>query len=138
MEILGIFRLTDNMPGWRNGRRCGLKIRCPKGRAGSTPALGTISLPTVFMSSINLALGMISTQSEDGAKMLTLSTNLSFELDHSASRFCQSLTASSNASAALRAYVPVEVDGRGIRFLRDSSHAGEENCAAVYDKKSKS
>ena len=34
-------RLTDNMPGWRNGRRCGLKIRCPKGRAGSTPALGT-------------------------------------------------------------------------------------------------
>ena len=29
------------MPGWRNGRRCGLKIRCPKGRAGSTPALGT-------------------------------------------------------------------------------------------------
>ena len=29
------------VPGWRNGRRCGLKIRCPKGRAGSTPALGT-------------------------------------------------------------------------------------------------
>ena len=29
------------MPGWRNGRRCGLKIRCPQGRAGSTPALGT-------------------------------------------------------------------------------------------------
>jgi hypothetical protein len=33
--------VSDNMPGWRNGRRCGLKIRCPKGRAGSTPALGT-------------------------------------------------------------------------------------------------
>ena len=38
-----------------------LKIRCPKGRAGSTPALGTTTFPTVFTSSINLALGMIST-----------------------------------------------------------------------------
>ena len=25
-------------PGWRNGRRGGLKSRCPKGRAGSSPA----------------------------------------------------------------------------------------------------
>jgi hypothetical protein len=40
-ERLARIRVTDNMPGWRNGRRCGLKIRCPKGRAGSTPALGT-------------------------------------------------------------------------------------------------
>lgn len=54
---------------------------------------------------------------------LIADADLSFELDHSASRFCQSLTASSNASGVLRAYVPVEVDGRGIRFLRDSSHA---------------
>ena len=29
-------------PGGGIGRRCGLKIRCPKGRAGSSPALGTI------------------------------------------------------------------------------------------------
>ncbi len=36
------------VPGWRNGRRCGLKIRCPKGRAGSTPALGTNSLISRF------------------------------------------------------------------------------------------
>ena len=29
------------LPGWRNGRRGGLKSRCPKGRAGSSPAPGT-------------------------------------------------------------------------------------------------
>ena len=29
-------------PGWRNGRRGGLKSRCPKGRAGSSPAPGTV------------------------------------------------------------------------------------------------
>ena len=34
----------------------GLKIRCPKGRAGSTPALGTIPFLKVFTTSINLAL----------------------------------------------------------------------------------
>ena len=28
-------------PGWRNGRRMGLKIPWPKGRAGSSPAPGT-------------------------------------------------------------------------------------------------
>jgi hypothetical protein len=28
-------------PGWRNGRRRGLKIPWPKGRAGSIPAPGT-------------------------------------------------------------------------------------------------
>ena len=31
-------------PRWRNGRRGGLKIRCPKGRVGSTPSLGTTSV----------------------------------------------------------------------------------------------
>ena len=41
-------RVADNMPGWRNGRRCGLKIRCPKGRAGSTPALGTTINPLCY------------------------------------------------------------------------------------------
>src|SRR5215813_13600188 len=44
------------VPGWRNGRRCGLKIRCPKGRAGSTPALGTMTNLTVTSTSINLVL----------------------------------------------------------------------------------
>ena len=29
------------MPEWRNGRRGGLKIRCPEGRVGSNPTLGT-------------------------------------------------------------------------------------------------
>ena len=29
-------------PGWRNGRRGGLKSRCPKGRAGSSPAPGSV------------------------------------------------------------------------------------------------
>ena len=29
------------LPGWRNGRRGGLKSRCPSGRAGSNPAPGT-------------------------------------------------------------------------------------------------
>ena len=33
--------LERSKPGWRNGRRSGLKIRRPQGRAGSTPALGT-------------------------------------------------------------------------------------------------
>lgn len=28
-------------PGWRNGSRDGLKIRCPRGRVGSTPTPGT-------------------------------------------------------------------------------------------------
>ena len=68
-------------------RYLGLKIRCPKGRAGSTPALGTIINPTVFPTSINLARGMISTPSmPDGAKMATLLTRLPFELEHSCDR----------------------------------------------------
>ena len=29
------------VPRWRNGRRRGLKIRCPCGRVGSSPTLGT-------------------------------------------------------------------------------------------------
>ena len=29
------------LPEWRNGRRGGLKIRCPQGRVGSTPSSGT-------------------------------------------------------------------------------------------------
>ena len=29
-------------PGWCNGSHAGLKIQCPRGRAGSTPAPGTI------------------------------------------------------------------------------------------------
>ena len=37
---------SPDRPGWRNGRRDGLKIRCPKGRVGSTPTPGTASLGT--------------------------------------------------------------------------------------------
>src|SRR3954454_22990941 len=33
------FRRT--LPGWWNGRHGALKMLCPKGRAGSSPALGT-------------------------------------------------------------------------------------------------
>src|SRR5439155_8596684 len=32
-----------SLPEWRNGRRGGLKIRCPQGRVGSTPSSGTRS-----------------------------------------------------------------------------------------------
>ncbi len=39
--LASIFSTTS--PGGGIGRRCGLKIRCSKGRAGSTPALGTKS-----------------------------------------------------------------------------------------------
>ena len=38
----------STVPGWRNGIRGGLKIPCPPGRAGSTPAPGTIKSP-MFM-----------------------------------------------------------------------------------------
>jgi hypothetical protein len=41
-------RLASSVPGWRNGIRGGLKIPCPQGRAGSTPAPGTNRSP-VFM-----------------------------------------------------------------------------------------
>ena len=34
-------------PGGGIGRRYGLKIRCPKGRAGSIPAPGTIFLTSI-------------------------------------------------------------------------------------------
>ena len=32
-------------PEWRNGRRGGLKIRCPQGRVGSSPTSGTVAAP---------------------------------------------------------------------------------------------
>jgi hypothetical protein len=35
--------LARTSPGWRNGRRFGLKIRFPKGSAGSIPAPGISS-----------------------------------------------------------------------------------------------
>ena len=35
------------MPEWRNGRRDGLKIRCPQGRVGSSPSSGTLKNPVV-------------------------------------------------------------------------------------------
>ena len=36
-----LVRDTEHLPEWRNGRRGGLKIRCPEGRVGSNPTLGT-------------------------------------------------------------------------------------------------
>ena len=33
--------LTPFVRRWRNGRRAGLRLRCPRGCAGSTPALRT-------------------------------------------------------------------------------------------------
>ena len=36
--------MLDTRPEWRNGRRDGLKIRCPQGRVGSTPTSGTTRL----------------------------------------------------------------------------------------------
>ena len=44
-------------PGWRNGRRDGLKIRCPKGRVGSNPTPGTRRAQQA-------ALAVVSPQSE--------------------------------------------------------------------------
>jgi hypothetical protein len=35
------------MPGWRNGRRYGLKIRWEKSREGSNPSLGTNTINTL-------------------------------------------------------------------------------------------
>src|SRR5699024_12280696 len=33
--------VREGRPGWRNGRRGALKMRCSRGRAGSSPAPGT-------------------------------------------------------------------------------------------------
>ena len=40
-DIIPMGFKTVFMPGWRNGRRYGLKIRCPCGREGSSPSFGT-------------------------------------------------------------------------------------------------
>jgi hypothetical protein len=45
----GTVLFLRHVPGWRNGRRYGLKIRCPQGRAGSTPALGTTHFKNLQM-----------------------------------------------------------------------------------------
>lgn len=37
-------RMFMGLPGWRNGRRNGLKIRYPKGCVGSNPTPGTIKI----------------------------------------------------------------------------------------------
>jgi hypothetical protein len=58
----------------------------------STPALDNITNLTVITTSINLALRIISAPPiSDGPKMVTLLTGLSFELDHIASRLCESV-----------------------------------------------
>src|SRR5690625_7354094 len=38
--------VREGRPGWRNGRRGALKMRCPRGHAGSSPAPGTSSTDT--------------------------------------------------------------------------------------------
>ena len=38
------YLISTPVPGWRNGRRGGLKILCPQGRVGSNPTLGTSAL----------------------------------------------------------------------------------------------
>ena len=42
LDNLGRAAVSTVGPGWRNGRRGGLKSHCPKGRAGSNPAPGTV------------------------------------------------------------------------------------------------
>ena len=39
--------LMRSWPEWRNGRRDGLKIRCPEGRVGSSPTSGTQVIHTL-------------------------------------------------------------------------------------------
>lgn len=41
-DTIFCYRMSLHLPGWRNGIRCALKMRCPKGLAGSSPAPGTI------------------------------------------------------------------------------------------------
>ena len=48
------------MPEWRNGRRDGLKIRCPQGRVGSTPTSGTTG-SNVLARMATRTLGPVST-----------------------------------------------------------------------------
>ena len=45
------------MPGWRNGRRGGLKSRCSQGRAGSSPAPGIEPVMRGLMARADLASG---------------------------------------------------------------------------------
>ena len=58
---------------------------------GSTPTLGTINSLEVFTISTNLALLTSQPKTADEAKMVTLLTSLSLELDHIASRLCESV-----------------------------------------------
>lgn len=39
--VFGAISAHFTLPEWRNGRRDGLKIRCPQGRVGSSPSSGT-------------------------------------------------------------------------------------------------
>ena len=41
MRLQGLPRECNVKPKWRNGRRAGLKIRCPHGRVGSSPTFGS-------------------------------------------------------------------------------------------------
>ena len=55
LAFLESFAIVFSKPKWRNGRRAGLKIRCPQGCVGSSPTFGILHLhfsskefPTVY------------------------------------------------------------------------------------------
>ena len=57
-------------PGGGIGRRYGLKIRCPKGRAGSSPALGTkFNYLELLISSFLFATKAIKASLTDGSRV---------------------------------------------------------------------
>ena len=54
-------RIVAIAPGWRNGRRGGLKSRCPPGHAGSIPAPG---ISSDGLSAANVGLARVQRSSE--------------------------------------------------------------------------
>src|SRR5699024_12009849 len=56
--------VREGRPGWRNGRRGALKMRCPRGHAGSSPAPGTIVI--CLWPAVTIAVSFIWSRSEHG------------------------------------------------------------------------
>ena len=50
LTVERVYRTYATVPMWRNGRRRGFKIPRPRGRAGSSPAMGT-NILRVFLCS---------------------------------------------------------------------------------------
>ena len=48
LTVERVYRTYAIVPMWRNGRRRGFKIPRPRGRAGSSPAMGTNILRVFF------------------------------------------------------------------------------------------